>query len=783
MSRSLADAEAGITLGGKAAKVMLIQGRVQGLGVRPAIANLASRLRLNGSVKNTLEGVVIYVEGSASAIEQFQAMLGDELPPLAQFQVRSIDDTQLSGCHDFRIETDCDLVAAPAVEIPADRAMCPECLQELTDPTDRRVGYAFSSCTNCGPRYSILSSMPYERRDTSMAAFPPCSLCEAEYRNNEDRRFHAQTVVCRDCGPLLWFESAANSSPCTDREAIAAAADVVRSGGILAMKGLGGYQLICDATNEAAVRRLRIRKRRCPKPFAVMIQSCDGVSRPLSNLESMALTAPANPIVILENVTLNSLPRDVNSGMNSLGVMLPTTPLHAMLLNELNVPLVVTSGNPDAEPLSYDETSAGTQLEGVADGWLHHNRKIERPVDDSVVRIIAGEVATIRAARGIAPVRLGIQTQHSILAVGGDQKVALALSNGRQAVLGPHIGEMSGLAARQRFAEQVIALQTLYGTRPTLIAHDLHPDYFTTRWATDQGLRTIGVQHHHAHVVSGMLQHGLLDQRVLGIAFDGTGYGTDGTIWGGEFLLTTRTEFQRVGSLLPFVLPGGEAAIREPWRVAVSLLSVACPEITAEEIAAIWKTCQHPTIAQIRNVQHLVHAGIGPLTSSMGRLFDGVAALVLGIAESGHEGEPAMRLEAVCEVPSDRHCELDLSCPLMFDDVVIRIDWRPIVRIVVEQIHAGRSSAQIALQFHACIANTIGMVVQEFPKCPVVLSGGCFQNRILTELVVEEMQRQSRSIITPSTIPCNDGGLAAGQLAIAAAMLDAESESENLSCA
>lgn len=779
---------------------MLIQGRVQGLGVRPAVAKLALRLGLNGSVRNTLEGVAIHLEGSASEIDRFQAMLPEELPPLAQFQFRSIDDTQLSGCQDFRVDTDRDLLGAPAVDVPADCAMCQECLHELTDRADRRFGYAFSSCTNCGPRYSILRSMPYERTDTSMAAFHLCSLCDAEYRNSADRRFHAQTVVCRDCGPQLWFESAASSSPCTDGEAIAAAADVVRSGGILALKGLGGYQLICDATHEDAVRRLRERKRRRSKPLAVMIRSCDCVSRPLSSLELSALLSPANPIVILNDATLNSPALNVNSGMNSLGVMLPTTPLHVLLLDELKTPLVVTSGNQDAEPLSYDETTAGTQLDRIADGWLHHDRKIERPIDDSVVRIIAGEVATIRSARGIAPLRLGIQTQHSIVAVGGDQKVALAVSNGRQAILGPHIGEMSGLAARQRFVEQVIALQKLYHVKPTVIAHDLHPDYFTTRWAGEQGLRTIGIQHHHAHVVSGMLQPGLMNQQVLGIAFDGTGYGTDGTIWGGEFLLASRSEFQRIGSLLKFVLPGGEAAIREPWRIAVSLLASAYPEMTAEQIAEMWnfdhrtglhftpesstaKLSQQPATARIRLVQQLVQSGVGPLTSSMGRLFDGVAALVLGIAESGHEGEPAMRLEAISEENSDEHPERYLPDPLIFDDALIRIDWRPIVRDVVVQIHAGRSRAGIAMQFHAWIAKTAGMVVQQFPKYPVVLSGGCFQNRILTELVVKEMQQQSRTVATPGTIPCNDGGLAAGQLVIAAAMLDAESDSENLSCA
>lgn len=860
MTRSLDDIDAGIELGRKVAREMLIRGRVQGLGVRPAIARLALRLSLNGSVRNTPEGVLIRLEGAVSEVNRFHAMLPEELPCSAQFHVNRMTDTQLSGCLEFRIDTDCDLGVAPAVEVPVDRATCQECLKELTDQTDRRFEYAFSSCTNCGPRYSILNSMPYERRDTSMVAFHLCSLCDAEYRNSEDRRFHAQTVVCPNCGPRLWFESAAPSSRDTGFDAITAAAEVVRSGGILALKGLGGYQLICDATHDDAVQRLRDRKRRCTKPLAIMIAACEinqlhKSSRSLNNAgwdqrpvsraeppdsdypldgpalallagptlrvrsiaECVLLNSPVNPIVILENATLPSLAWNVSPEINSLGVMLPTTPLHALLLNELQTPLVVTSGNQNSEPLSYQESNARMQLEGVADGWLHHDRKIERPIDDSVVRIIAGEVATIRAARGIAPLRLGIPTQHSILAVGGDQKVAIALSNGRQTILGPHIGEMSGLVSRQRFIEQVTVLQTLYGARPTVIAHDSHPDYFTTRWAAEQGLQTMAIQHHHAHVVSGMLQHGLLDQRVLGIAFDGTGYGTDGTIWGGEFLLTTKTEFQRVASLMPFVLPGGEAAIREPWRVAVSLLSLACPEMTAEQIAEMWnfdcrtecrtglqtrpeeklqqdgsgdrscdkrstgKSFRQPAVAQIRNVQQLVKARIGPLTSSVGRLFDGVASLLLGIVESGYEGEPAMRLEAICEVTSEQS-EPTVVGPLISDDV-IRIDWRPIVRQIVEDIQAGRSASATAMQFHRVIASAAAVMAEEFPTYSVVLSGGCFQNRILTELVTDKLRRQGRTVTTPSTIPCNDGGLAAGQIAIAAARLEASDQPENLSCA
>ncbi len=837
------------------ARQILLQGRVQGLGVRPAIAKLALRLKLNGTVTNTSEGVVIHLEGQESEIARFQILLADEMPPLADYRVGRIVDVHVAGCQGFAIVAGSDSAVATAADVPTDLAMCSECARELTDRTDRRFGYAFSSCTQCGPRYSIVRAMPYERRDTSMASYCLCSYCEAEFRHSEDRRFHAQTVACPDCGPQIWFEAESSSDRVTGIQAITAAGGILRAGGILALKGLGGYQLLCDATNETAVQRLREKKRRYSKPLAVMIQSfaspfspasgekmadrpdegahtgrnlletpshpnplpqfvCDDVAdhshfkdtnkmgkrgligaTHLSIAEFAALTSPANPIVILDNMQLPFLAPNVRSGMNSLGVLLPTTPLHALLLNDVRTPLVVTSGNENSEPLAFEATAAKLSLCGVADGWLHHDRPIERPVDDSVVRVMGGQVVTIRAARGIAPLRLPVHTRHMILAVGGEQKVACALSNGRQVVLGPHLGDMSSLEVRHRFVEHTKSLQQLYGAEPTVIAHDLHPDYFTTRWAADQGLRTIGVQHHHAHVVSGMLQHGLLDQEVLGVAFDGTGFGTDGTIWGGEFLLTTKTEFRRVASLTPFVLPGGEAAIREPWRIAVSLLSAAIPEITAEQTAQLLSRRaaaipnahnDHrnalPTVAQICQVQRLVNSGIGPWTSSMGRLFDGVASVVLGICTAGFEGEPAMRLEDECDATDPDQWSPPSCCTLESTAAGIRVDWRPIMRQVVTDLQLGKSVSVIAMRFHRAMADAVDMVAERFPVYPVVLSGGCFQNRILTELVVDTLRQKSRTVASPGKIPPNDGGLAAGQIAVAAARLEAEENQENSSC-
>jgi hydrogenase maturation protein HypF len=691
----------------------LLQGRVQGIGVRPAIARAAIRLHLNGSVCNTTDGVTLILEGPDSNIARFEETLREELSPQAEWRVVSMAETPVAGFDDFRILEDSANLQPVVADVPTDLAMCPDCAAELVDPANRRFGYGFSSCTQCGPRYSIVRSMPWERSRSTMACFDYCEACAAEFRKLDERRFHAQTMTCPDCGPRLWFESEFASSYCGGSEAFESAIQIIRSGGILALKGLGGYQLICDARNPHAVQRLRLRKRREAKPLAVMIagresvldQQCSdgcwpdraerlparlmgdelpehaGARSGLRNLadasinnsgiEIHAMLSPMNPIVVVsadDSSAFGSLllAPQVSSGFSTIGLMLPTTPLHAMLLETLQTPLVVTSGNDDSEPIVYQNEAARHALNGIADGWLHHDRQIERPIDDSVVRIIAGQSVTIRAGRGIAPLRLPLQTAHRILAVGGEQKVACAFSNGHQTILGPHLGNMSSLAMRQRFVEQIKSLQQLYQAAPDIVVHDLHPDYFTSRWAAESDFRTIAVQHHHAHIVSCMLEHQSSDSEVLGVAFDGTGFGPDGTIWGGEFLLATKSSFRRVGHLLPFVLPGGEKAVDEPWRTAVSLLTTAMPEITAEEIASLLQHSQtHDRCraqgdlnfgaftsavspAKIRQVQQLVTSGRGPLTSSMGRLFDGMAAIILGLCTSRFEGEPAMRLESAC---------------------------------------------------------------------------------------------------------------------------------------
>ncbi len=771
---------------------ILLQGRVQGAGVRPAVARLARRLHLQGRIANNSDGVLIQLEGSSSAISQFLEMLNSVLPEGADHHVHSVIPDHVQGYVDLVIAKE-TANSEIGVDVPVDRAICQECLQELNDSSDRRFSHAFNSCTQCGPRFSMIRAMPYERGDTTMADFPMCRTCDAEYLNSSDRRFHAQSIACPECGPQLSFESNDGQGQLAGIAAVEAAAAVIQNGGILALKGLGGYQLICNAANDDAVQRLRHRKQRLRKPLAVMIPVNYSNGLSLNTAEFSSLNSWINPIVILQRNDFLAIAQSVNRCTDTIGVFLPTTPLHAMLLQRLKAPVVVTSGNLDGVPLEFQNQAARADLSSIVDGWLLHDREIERPVDDSVVRVIAGRSVTLRAARGIAPMRLPIQTSELILAVGGEQKVAVALSNGRQSVLGPHIGDMHTIAARRRFIEQQEALSKLYGVRPDLIVHDLHPDYFTTRWAMEQGVRTMAIQHHHAHIASAMLEHGLLDQVVLGVAFDGTGYGTDGSSWGGEFLLATEYDFHRVATLLPFVLPGGEMAIRQPWRTAVSLLTAAMPDLSADHIAELLiKSAKArnspmadfgdalPSPDQIRDVQRLVQLGHGAVTSSMGRLFDGIAAIVLGTGHCSFEAELAMRLEAACADDSSILCTSGLL-PLVdvrrsdvetgVEKQRFALDWRPLLRRLVTDIQSGCCASTMAILFHQAIADAVATVADQYSGYPVVLSGGCFQNRVLTERVVDRLRQGSRLVAAPGTIPPNDGGLAAGQLVIAAARL------------
>jgi hydrogenase maturation protein HypF len=598
--------------------------------------------------------------------------------------------------------------------------------------------------------------MPYERSETTMSEFAFCATCEREYTLPESRRFHAQTNACADCGPHIWACDSAGNQCGTGEAAVSFAVAAIRAGRIAAIKGLGGYQLLVDAQNQSAVKRLRDRKLRRAKPLAVLVASVDAARRiaHIDQRERAALTSPANPIVVLRAKEGNSLAAGIHPGLDSVGVMLPTTPLHAMLARDFGGPLVCTSGNVDGDPLVYDERSAQTALADVADVWLHHDRKIARPIDDSVVRVIAGRPVSIRLARGLAPLPLELPLGNATMALGGHMKSAAAWNNGSQAVLGPHLGDLDTLASRERWLEQLAAWQTLYRFEPARLVHDLHPDYFTTAWAGEQPLPALAVQHHHAHVAAGMLEHGWLDREVLGVCWDGTGFGPDGTIWGGEFLVATARRYRRVARLRPFRLPGGEACVREPWRAALSVIADAIGPKQAE--GAFRNIDAGPLLRLLR-----VNA-VSPTTSSAGRLFDAAAQLALGVTCSEFEGQPAMMLEAAADSTETGGYAIRYT-----NGSPDELDWRPTVAALCADRRAGVAPGVMAMRFHRALANGIADVCRRHPHLPVVLGGGVFQNRLLTELVADALADHPQPIGLPEIIPPGDGGLAAGQLAAA----------------
>lgn len=773
---------------------LVLSGRVQGVGLRPFVARLADRLGLVGHVSNITAGVTILVEGSVEAIASFQEALVQDLPELVQLQrceTRRVEPKGLSG---FRVTTTQDRgeddgesagvdtplrSTALSAHIPVDLVLCDQCAAEVCGD-GRRANYPFTSCTACGPRYSIIEHMPYERAWTTMARFPLCPACRDEYQSPKDRRLHAQTIACPACGPRAWLRDAQGavldaSNPL--RTAVAA----LRHGRILAVRGLGGYQLLVDATSKTAVARLRQRKGRLGKPLAVMVASADDAAElvELNDGERATLCSPAGPIVLarrrLSTRSGSAIAEAVPNGFSQLGVMLPTTPLHLLLLQQVEVPLICTSGNVEGEPLVRDADQAISQLGDVADVFLEHDRPIHNPIDDSVVQVIAGRVCPLRAARGLAPLPLPLGCDHPLLAVGGDQKNAVAVSNGSQAVLGPHIGDLNSLPTRARFEQQVTRLADLYGVdlnEATLVS-DLHPGYYSHDWVARRAgpSRRVLVQHHHAHVIAALLSQSDVDwtSPVLGVAFDGTGYGLDGAVWGGEFLRVAGTSCHRWGHLREFLLPGNELAIRQPWRTSVALVRDALGDAAAATLPF--------ANGQLSQVLTLLSKGprLSPVTTSAGRLFDGVAGLILGCEQTDFEGEAAMRLEAACDPAAEGEYVLDASA------ATGTLDWRPLIRQLWSDCQQRRTAPGVmAMRFHRGLANGILQMCRQCPDVPIVLAGGVFQNRILVELLVERFADTGRKVIVPGPIPVNDGGLAAGQLAIASGLLQECSAADRL---
>ncbi|MGO8672460.1 MAG: carbamoyltransferase HypF [Capsulimonadaceae bacterium] len=756
---------------------LAIQGAVQGVGFRPYVYRLATELKLTGRVFNSPAGVIVEVEGLASPLLAFRERLPHELPPAAYIHTIEASILDPVGFETFEIVESDQTGPRVAVILP-DLATCSDCLSELTDPNNRRYRYPFINCTNCGPRYSIIESVPYDRPATTMRGFEMCPACRAEYNDPANRRFHAQPNACPACGPQLALWASDGTVLAREDAALVGAANAVMAGKIVAVKGIGGFQLLVDARDDDAVRQLRDRKHREEKPFAVMFPNLEAAASAVavSGLSAQLLRGIQAPIVLIDRTRRDCIAESVAPWNPALGVMLPYTPLHHLLLARLRIPVVCTSGNLSDEPICIDEIDALERLGKIADIFLVHNRPIARNVDDSVVRIILGRELVLRRARGYAPLPIPVRDAlPPILAYGAHQKCTAGLSVGSQVILSQHIGDLETAAAAQALERAVADLPGLYETTPDIAACDLHPDYKSTRIAERSGLPIERIQHHYAHVLACMAENEI-DGPVLGVAWDGTGLGDDGTIWGGEFLVVNGDGYQRVAHLRPFPLPGGDHAVREPRRSALSLLHAvygAHAEMYRElpSIAAFDET-------EMRVILQMLNSNLNcPMTSSIGRLFDGVASLIGLRQRVAYEGQAAVLLEYAAQSIADRFGSgapgLDCSkekygLPLRRLTLPHILDWGPVIGAIVADMQQERPVAEIAACFHNALVEAIVEVARRIRVERVVLTGGCFQSRYLTVRTVERLRECGFRPYWHQRIPPNDGGIALGQVIAAA---------------
>jgi hydrogenase maturation protein HypF len=818
----------------RAAARVEVSGVVQGVGFRPFVYSLARERGLTGWVNNTAEGVTIVIEGDPQFVDGFADEVWRLAPPMAVVESVVSHSIEPTGFETFDIresEARGDLTL-----VSPDIATCPTCLAELLDPADRRYGYAFTNCTNCGPRFTIIESLPYDRPATSMKDFQMCPQCAAEYGDPADRRFHAQPNACHICGPRLYLNgsdvppgfawaAAEEFTPLPDRDRdteaarsdaiLRTAADLLTSGRILAIKGLGGFHLACDATDEAAVTALRERKRRWGKPLAVMLPDAQSVSTlcHVNDQEAALLEGTKRPIVLLElkspsdaeagaggseerlraPVETEGLDRSaspersgapapadggalapsVAPGLKELGVMLPYTPLHHLLMRAVGGrPLVMTSGNLSDEPIAIDNAEALDRLSGVADAFLLHDREIRQRYDDSVVRVVSGRTELVRRSRGYAPfpVRLPFATDVHILATGPEQKATFCLAREDYAFVSQHVGDMENAETLEAYERTLALYEEMFRVRPALVAHDLHPEYLTTKFALSLGLPTVAVQHHHAHIAGVTAEHGI-SEKVVGVAYDGTGYGSDGTIWGGEVLLADWAGFERVAHLRPVPMPGGAAAVRRPARMAFGLLEAMDRGLFDHPGASILRRSfsheEHTTLSA------MVSRGLNsPLTSSMGRLFDAVAALCGVRAIAQYEGQAAIELEAVAD-PSERgayHFALTGASPTV-------IDPEPVVRELLDDLAAGASPATVSARFHnAVVAVTVDVATRACQRAGVrhvACAGGVFMNRLVLAGVLAGVEAAGLVPLLHRELPVNDGDISYGQAVVAWARRDA----------
>lgn len=753
-----------LMLDAQQARRIEVTGVVQGVGFRPFVHGLAHRFGLVGYVGNDSVQVFIEVMGPVDALDRFVRALEAEAPPLSRIDSVRVDGRALLDPNDhdtFRIVESREHAGERTLIAP-DTAVCADCVAELRDPLDRRFEHPFITCTNCGPRLSIIADLPYDRPNTTMRDFEMCGSCRAEYDDPTDRRYHAQPVACHDCGPTLAFgvrldESSADAP-------LDSTADLIGRGGIVAVKGVGGFHLVCDALNVDAVAELRRRKHRPDKPFAVMLENLAAAADlvDLEPVEVDALASPEAPIVLARRRPDAMLPNLVAPGSPLVGVMLPYTPVHHLLLARLGRPLVVTSANPSGAPLAHTDASIAG-LHHLYDAVLSHDREIRVPVDDSVVRMVGGEITPVRRARGYAPIPARLEgNERHVLAVGGELKNTFCLAADERAWVSQHLGDMENLETLTAFAAMVDEFLAMYHVRPDVVAVDAHPGYLSSRWARQQEFDApiVEVQHHHAHVAAVMAEHQLPpDEAVLGFAFDGTGYGTDGTIWGGEVLTATARSFDRVAHLHPVPLPGGDQAVKNPHRVALAHCWAADVEWT-DDLAPVRQLSDGEKTLLAQQLDRLVSC---VPSTSMGRLFDAVASILDVKHRISYEAQAAIELELVAA--SGRGARSDYRFDL--DGVEGGLDQRPVIRAIVDDVGRGRPAPDIAFAFHDALAHAVEDIARRHAMDTVVLSGGVFQNALLTELCVQRLSNDF-DVRTHRTVPANDGGLSLGQAFIAA---------------
>lgn len=751
-----------------------IGGVVQGVGFRPFVFRLANSLGLRGYVTNLPWGVLIEAEGWEKELNEFILRLSRERPPLARISNLEFSFLDPLGVDTdtFRIEKSIDGGETSPV-IPPDIATCKDCLKETLEPKERRYLYPFTNCTNCGPRLSIINALPYDRPNTTMKVFEMCDACRREYETPEDRRFHAQPIACPVCGPHveLWAQ---NGKILAEKgDAMERATELILQGKILAVKGLGGFLLVADARNEKTVIELRKRKRREEKPFALLFPSLEMTREycKTSPMEDRLLASPESPIVLLRKRGRADIAEAVAPANPYLGVMLPYSPLHLILSSKVQKPLIATSGNLTDEPICTENKEAQHRLRDIADFFLIHTRPIARYTDDSVTRVVLGREMIMRRARGYAPLPI----RHSrkiprVMGVGAHLKNTIALSLGQSIFISQHIGDLETLEAQEAFLQTISDFTRLFDYRAEAVACDLHPDYFSTAWAHRNGSQVIRVQHHHAHIASCMMENEL-DDKVLGVAWDGTGYGTDGTVWGGEFLVADYTTFQRVGHIRTFRLPGSERSVKEPRRSALSVLF----ETFGEEVKELDKI---PSISsfetkELRLLLEMTEKGINsPLTSSVGRLFDAVSS-ILGVRHKiSFEGQGAMELEfRAREDFSSAYYDFSLDLDNSETDGPMVLDWRPIVSGIINDLNKRLDTGIIAAKFHNTLSKTILAVARRVGMERVVLTGGVFQNRYLLEKTFQELEKEDFRVYTHQRVPPNDGGISLGQVAVAGHIL------------